>query len=433
MNEQLIRFIELCLVDGLITDKEREVIFRKAKEHGVPDDECEVILDGMLYKRHQDKKQASKSSAIQSNTDELDLKLSLASPPSNEINSEFLRQIYFSDHLEQIALIDRRLTELGVSDFQEKLEENQLKFDDLIRKKRVINPKSNKAEWDRIEEEIAQNDKALIELNGKIDLVKTEGDDLEKKRKELKSKFNEQNFELFVELFRHSPILYHSPIFGKALQESMVDNDEQILNLTRFHKFLTGKEKHYSRLVKECFDQVEAGSITRKKVSLTLIERKSLISFYNSFYLMLSSLSAKKMGVYMNIYLELESLGMFNSHYEKNVLANLSQLNQQLSQLNSTLNQVVNQISKTNNYLQLLDDHMYNMRIGIQEANHNLSNIDYRLGDISFSIEEGNRNLERSNDLLQGIQKDIGLNNLLTGIQTYQMYKINKNTKSLRE
>ncbi len=50
MNEQLIKFIELCLVDGVISDKEREVIFRKSKELGVPDDECEIILEGMVQK-----------------------------------------------------------------------------------------------------------------------------------------------------------------------------------------------------------------------------------------------------------------------------------------------------------------------------------------------------------------------------------------------
>ncbi len=48
MNEQLIKFIELCLMDGVITDKEREVIFRKSKELGVPEDECEIILEGMI-------------------------------------------------------------------------------------------------------------------------------------------------------------------------------------------------------------------------------------------------------------------------------------------------------------------------------------------------------------------------------------------------
>ena len=51
MNEQLIKFIELCLVDGVISDKEREVIFRKSKELGVDDDECEIILQGMTQQR----------------------------------------------------------------------------------------------------------------------------------------------------------------------------------------------------------------------------------------------------------------------------------------------------------------------------------------------------------------------------------------------
>ena len=51
MNEQLIKFIELCLMDGVVTDKEREVIFRKSKEFGVPEDECEIILEGMIQQK----------------------------------------------------------------------------------------------------------------------------------------------------------------------------------------------------------------------------------------------------------------------------------------------------------------------------------------------------------------------------------------------
>jgi phage shock protein PspC (stress-responsive transcriptional regulator) len=50
MNAQLIKFIELCLEDGVITDKEREVIFRKSKELGVPDDECEILIASLLSK-----------------------------------------------------------------------------------------------------------------------------------------------------------------------------------------------------------------------------------------------------------------------------------------------------------------------------------------------------------------------------------------------
>lgn len=50
MNEQLVKFIELCLVDGIITDTERKVIFRKSEEYGVPLDECEIILESMIHK-----------------------------------------------------------------------------------------------------------------------------------------------------------------------------------------------------------------------------------------------------------------------------------------------------------------------------------------------------------------------------------------------
>lgn len=50
MNKDLINFIELCLSDGKISEKEREVIFRKSKEYGVPEDECEIILEGMIIK-----------------------------------------------------------------------------------------------------------------------------------------------------------------------------------------------------------------------------------------------------------------------------------------------------------------------------------------------------------------------------------------------
>ena len=52
MNEQLTKFIELCLADGVITDKEREVIFRKAKALGVDEDECEILIDSLTHKEN---------------------------------------------------------------------------------------------------------------------------------------------------------------------------------------------------------------------------------------------------------------------------------------------------------------------------------------------------------------------------------------------
>jgi len=75
---------------------------------------------------------------------------------------------------------------------------------------------------------------------------------------------------------------------------------------------------------------------------------------------------------------------------------------------------------------------MYNVNLNLERTNSKLDSIDYSLSDISNSIENGNQNLEMSVDLLQDINRGVGINNLLNSIQTYQNYKINKNTRSLR-
>ena len=54
------------------------------------------------------------------------------------------------------------------------------------------------------------------------------------------------------------------------------------------------------------------------------------------------------------------------------------------------------------------------------------------LSNLSYVTEQGFSDLNESvTGELNSINSSIKFNNLLTGIQTYQMYKINKNTKSL--
>ncbi len=47
-DEKLERFIDLALEDGVITDKEREILFKKAEAFGVDLDEFEMVLDNRL-------------------------------------------------------------------------------------------------------------------------------------------------------------------------------------------------------------------------------------------------------------------------------------------------------------------------------------------------------------------------------------------------
>lgn len=54
-SKELEAIIEAALADGVLTDKEREVLHRRAAQEGVDTDELDVIIDGKLAKMKQEK------------------------------------------------------------------------------------------------------------------------------------------------------------------------------------------------------------------------------------------------------------------------------------------------------------------------------------------------------------------------------------------
>lgn len=60
MNDDLIKYIKLFLADGVISEKEKEIIFRKSEELGVPHDECQMILDSLVYESNAAKENPEK-------------------------------------------------------------------------------------------------------------------------------------------------------------------------------------------------------------------------------------------------------------------------------------------------------------------------------------------------------------------------------------
>jgi len=434
MNEQLIKFIELCLVDGVISDKEREVIFRKSKELGVLEDECEIILEGMIFKYNKENRISPKPNIEEKMVDITDDKIVISNPSKSNVDKEFLKTLFYSEKDKKLPLIEERLTELNNqgNKLLSERDKCELEFQNLFQRKRNLTDNSNSVVIESIDKQIYHNDQELIRVKKEMDLLSNEIRDLENQKEKVCNIYCDTNFKLFLLLFDKSTLLYQSPILDRLLQETEIDNDKQILNLTKFYKFLVDKERNYGTRVKQCFNKIHEGSLLQKDVELLLVEKKSIISFSNSFHLMFDSLSNNRMGVYMKIYLELESMGMFNTHFENEVLKNLNHLGKQLNRLNNTLSQVSREISQTNNYLNLLNQHMYNVNLNLDKTNSKLDSLDYSLWDISDSIQEGNKNLERSVNLLEDVKSGVNMNNLLTGIQTYQMYKINQNTKSLR-
>ncbi len=56
-NEELEKLIEMALMDGELTEKEKQVLFKRAESFGIDLDEFEMVLDARLYeKQEHDKK-----------------------------------------------------------------------------------------------------------------------------------------------------------------------------------------------------------------------------------------------------------------------------------------------------------------------------------------------------------------------------------------
>lgn len=127
------------------------------------------------------------------------------------------------------------------------------------------------------------------------------------------------------------------------------------------------------------------------------IQTYSLILF-NSLN-MIVSLVEDDMITFYEIHESFDKLNIFNSNWENEVSQKLSNIGDGLS----------------------------NLMYSIEEMGQNIAN---EIGELSYVTEESNRMLSNQ---LQDIDSSLQTNNLLTGIQTYQMYKINKNTKGLRE
>ena len=62
-NEQIENLINLALADGELTEKEKQILFKKAEIEGIDLDEFEMVLDAKLFEKQQTIKAASPSVA----------------------------------------------------------------------------------------------------------------------------------------------------------------------------------------------------------------------------------------------------------------------------------------------------------------------------------------------------------------------------------
>ena len=113
---------------------------------------------------------------------------------------------------------------------------------------------------------------------------------------------------------------------------------------------------------------------------------------------MIVSLIEDDMITFYEIYESFDNLNMFDSKYERDVSMKLSEIKGELKNL------------------------MIEFRNGAEKISNSLNKLTY-------VTKQSNEILDKR---LQGIYSAVRANNLLTLINTYQNYKVNKNTKSLR-
>lgn len=159
------------------------------------------------------------------------------------------------------------------------------------------------------------------------------------------------------------------------------------------------------QLIFDCIKQVQNQQDLDEYVEILESEIYSYnLLLINSLNLIVSLIEDDQITFY-DIYEKFDKLGIYNSNWENEISQKLTTLNKGISELNSNIKGL-----------------MYEIRdMGDRIVNS--------IEDLSYITEESTRMLDNR---LGEIDSSIKTNNLLTLIQTYQTYKINQNTKSLR-
>lgn len=63
-SEQLEKLIEMALMDGVLTEKEKQILFKKAESLGVDLDEFEMVLNAKLFEKQQSIKKAAETPVV---------------------------------------------------------------------------------------------------------------------------------------------------------------------------------------------------------------------------------------------------------------------------------------------------------------------------------------------------------------------------------
>ena len=213
--------------------------------------------------------------------------------------------------------------------------------------------------------------------------------------------------------------------FNKLLrkhQESIIKvNDLYVNKLVKLSSFLQTNRDNVNRI----FNSLNV-KMSDHDIESTIGVLKNLIHTYKLMLFhsinMVTSLVHKDLVTFNEIYESFDKLKVFESNWEKN-------LNEQLNKMNSS-------ISDVNSNLRDLQSSMENLSRGVRAINKSIQTMAFditsEIANLTYVTESSFDNLSKNVvSELKSIDSSIRVNNLLSSIQTYQLYKINTQTKGL--
>lgn len=202
--------------------------------------------------------------------------------------------------------------------------------------------------------------------------------------------------------------IIESDDFKKLLSK----HESQIKDIDKshIHKFvkLSNYLKKRRENIQSIFSALLSEDLTKYKIELFGVLKNQIHNYevltVHSINMIISLVEGKDI-IFYEIYESFDKLNVFNSNWE-------NELSNKLTDIDT------------------------NLTSGLKEVMYSIQEMEISIGNglkhLSYITENSFKNLELSvTEELKSVNSSIKFNNLLTGIQTYQMYKINKNTKSL--
>jgi len=230
-----------------------------------------------------------------------------------------------------------------------------------------------------------------------------ENEELEKKRTELIA--NQKNALTELDKDGNGEIDLIENEFNKLFsknQKRVIDIDKNYIHqFVKVSNFIKTKKQNTQKIFESIRDTSTQEELEERVHLLkNQIHAYELLVFHS--INMIGALVSEDLITFYEIYESFDKLGMFNSNWENEVSEKLTNIGDKLDDLMYSI---------------------YNME----------QNIVSELSHLSYVTQESFEDLNRSvTSQLKEVESSINTNNLLTGIQTYQLYKINKNTKGIR-